>query len=156
MPTATYECLFLLDSTKTAGNIDGARGQLHTILEKFGAEILASRPWDDRRLAYPIKGHKKGLYYLVFFKADSLKMSEMDHDFRFCELILRHLVSHIDPKWETEMLEVARDDHRHAYQAMREESPDGGADGIPSIEGFDDGMDGDKPRRRPRAEADKV
>jgi len=149
MPSHTYECLFLLDSTKTSGNIDTAKGQLHTALEKYGAEILASRPWDDRRLAYPIKGHKKGQYYLIFFKCDSLKMIEMEHDFRLSELILRHLLIHIDPKWETEMLEVARDNHRQAYQAMREEAPEGGLD--PSIEGVPDDLNSDsKPRRRSR------
>jgi small subunit ribosomal protein S6 len=149
MPSHTYECLFLLDSTKTAGNIDSAKGQLHAGLEKYGAEILASRPWDDRRLAYPIKGHKKGQYYLIFFKCDSLKMTEMEHDFRLSELILRHMVIHIDPKWETEMLEVARDDHRQAYQAMREEAPEGGLE--PGMEGIPDDLNGDiKPRRRPR------
>jgi small subunit ribosomal protein S6 len=156
MPIANYECLFLLDSTKTSGNMDNARAQLHAVLEKYGAEILASRPWDDRRLAYPIKGHKKGQFYLIFFKCDSLKMSEMDHDFRLSELILRHLVSAIDPKWINEMLEVAKDEHRQAYQAMREEAPEGG-EGVPGLEGFDEMMDQDKPRRRPRSpEMDKA
>src|SRR5271166_3742974 len=150
MPSHTYECLFLLDSTKTSGNIDTAKGQLHAALEKYGSEILASRPWDDRRLAYPIKGHKKGQYYLIFFKCDSLKMAEMDHDFRLNELILRHLVSNIDPKWANELLEVAKDEHRQAYQAMREEAPEGGVDGVPGMEPFDDSMNGDRPRRRPR------
>src|SRR5262245_1003696 len=103
-----YECLLLLDSTKTSGNMDNAKTQLHAVLEKYGAEILASRPWDDRRLAYPIRGHKKGQYYLIFFKADSLKITEMEHDFRLSELILRHMVSNIDPKWVNELLEVAQ------------------------------------------------
>src|SRR5882672_3542753 len=80
MAIQNYECLFLLDTTKTSGNVDGAKAQLHATLEKYGAEILASRPWDDRRLAYPIKGQKKGLYFLIFFKADSLKITEMEHD----------------------------------------------------------------------------
>lgn len=151
MPVTHYECLFLLDTAKAAGNVDNAKAQLHATLEKYGAEILASRPWDDRRLAYPIKGHKKGLYFLIFFKADSLKITEMEHDFRLSELVLRHMVSHIDPKWVTEMLEVAKDDHRQAYQAMREETQE--SSGEAPIEGavdaFDDGGEG-RPRRGPR------
>ncbi len=147
MPLHSYECLFLLDSNKTSGNLDAARAQLHGILEKYGSDILASRPWDDRRLAYPIKGHKKGQYYLIFFKCESLKMIEMEHDFRLSELILRHLVTHFDRKWETEMLEVARDDHRLAYQAVRDE-PEGGSD--PAFEGVPDDMNADGKPRRPR------
>jgi small subunit ribosomal protein S6 len=148
MPSHTYECLFLLDPTKASGNLDTAKGQLQAMLDKYGAEILASRPWDDRRLAYPIKGHKKGQFFLIFFKCESLKMVEMEHDFRLSELILRHMVIHVDPKWETELLEVAKDEHRQAYQALREESPEGGLE--PGMEVPED-LNGDmKPRRRPR------
>jgi len=138
--------MFLLDSAKTSGNLDTAKSNLHGTLEKFGAEIIASRPWDDRRLAYPIKGHKKGQYYLIFFKCESLKMTEMENDFRLSELIVRHMVIHIEPKWLNELMEVAKDDHRLALQAMRDEAPEGGGDGMDEIPG----MDGDRPRRRPR------
>ena len=61
-----------------------------------------------RKLAYPIKGHKKGIYHLAYFKADSLKITEIDHDLRLNEVVLRHMISAIDPKWEEEMLAVAQ------------------------------------------------
>src|SRR5262245_45772580 len=170
MPVNSYECLFLLDPTKTAADMDGVKGQLHGTLEKYGAEILASRKWDDRKLAYPIKGHKKGVYHLTYFKADSRKMSEIDHDFRLNENILRHLISVIDPKWDEEMQAVARDDHRFALQVMHEESPEGGAgvgagpgsvpgvvsgeEGIPTDEGGE-GRQRRGPRRAPEAEVAK-
>src|SRR5205085_12364447 len=126
MPANVYECMFLLDTNKVAGDVPAAAKQLHAILERNHAEVLASRPWDDRRLAYPIKGHKKGLYYLTYFKADSKKVAELDHDFRLSEVILRHMISVIDPKWNEEMLAVAQDDHRFALQVMHEESEGGG------------------------------
>ena len=132
MPVNSYECLFLLDPTKTATDLEGVRTQLHHTLEKYGVEILASRKWDDRKLAYPIKGHKKGLYYLTYFKADSQKISELDHDFRLSEVIIRHMISVIDPKWNEAMLAVAQDDHRFALQVMHEEAPEGGAGAGPA------------------------
>jgi small subunit ribosomal protein S6 len=158
MPVNSYECLFLLDPTKTASDLDGVRAQLHQTLEKHGAEILASRKWDDRKLAYPIRGHKKGLYYLTYFKADSKKISEMELDFRLSEIILRHMVSVIDPKWNNEMLTVAQDEHRFALQLMHDESPEGGGGSAPAgpagppAEGAAPAGEGgeDRPRRGPR------
>jgi small subunit ribosomal protein S6 len=155
MPVNSYECLFLLDPTKTATDVDGVKAQLHGTLEKYGAEILASRKWDDRKLAYPIKGQKKGVYHLTYFKAESTKMVEIEHDFRLNENILRHMVSHVDPKWEDEMLAVARDDHRFAVQIMHEESPEGGPAGAPAGavgggEGGEGGPAEGGPRRGPR------
>jgi len=166
MPVNAYECLFLLDPTKTASDMDGVKGQLHATLEKYGSEILASRKWDDRKLAYPIKGQKKGVYHLIFFKVESRKVSEIEHDFRLSEAIMRHLVSAIDPKWYEEMFAVARDDHRFALQVMHEESPEGGAglaappgvlpveEGIPLEEGGE-GRPRRGPRRAPEAEVAK-
>ena len=169
MPVNSYECLFLLDPTKST-DLEAVKTQLHGTLEKFGAEILASRKWDDRKLAYPIKGHKKGVYYLTYFKAESKRLSELEHDFRLNDVILRHMVSAIDPKWDEEMLAVARDDHRSALQLMHEESPEGGAGpappGVPVAapvgEGAPAGGDegGERgprrgPRRSPEAEVGK-
>ena len=162
MPVNSYECLFLIDPTKASTDMDGIKGQLHGTLEKYGAEILASRKWDDRKLAYPIRGHKKGVYHLTFFKADSKKMSEIDHDFRLNEFILRHMISVIDPKWQEEMLAVARDDHRFALQVMHEESPVGGAAAPVAGPGLPPGEEGipvdvageERPRRGPRRPAE--
>ena len=70
MPASVYECMFLLDTNKVAGDVQAAAKQLHTILERNQAKVLASRPWDERRLAYPIRKHKKGLYYLTYFRTE--------------------------------------------------------------------------------------
>lgn len=161
MPVNSYECLFLLDPTKTTSDLDGATGQLKTVLEKYGAEILVSRKWDDRKLSYAIGGHKKGYYHLTFFKVDSKSITKIDHDFRvnLKELILRHMITVIDPKWNEEMLAVARDEQRFGLQLMHEEAPSdgGGLDvGGPIPEfGDDDGGRGRRPRRSPEAEVGK-
>src|SRR5881392_123237 len=99
MAANVYECMFLLDTNKVAGDVQAAAKQLHAVLEKNQAEILASRPWDERRLAYPIKGHKKGLYYLVYFRCEGKHLAVIENDFSLMrDLIVRTLVIHIDPK----------------------------------------------------------
>jgi len=56
MPVNPFKCLFLLDPSKKAADMDGVRTQLHHTLEMYGVEIIASRKCDDRKLAYPIEG----------------------------------------------------------------------------------------------------
>src|SRR5262249_31065788 len=116
MPANVYECMFLLDTNKVAGDVPGAAKQLHAILEKHHAEVLASRPWDERRLAYPISGHKKGLYYLTYFRSEGANLTGIYQDFALNEMILRSLVLHIDPKLVENMLRVAQDEHALALQ----------------------------------------
>lgn len=147
-----YECMFLLDATKVAGDVPAAAKQLHGILEKHQAEILASRPWDERRLAYPIKTHKKGLFYLTYFRADGTKVREIEQDISLNEIIVRSLVLRIDPKLVDTMLALARDEHALALHNVADEPADAVAAGVE--EGGEDGRPRRGPRR-PRDEGDK-
>jgi small subunit ribosomal protein S6 len=111
MAANVYECMFLLDSNKVAGDVNAASKQLHAILERNQAEVLASRPWDERRLAYPVKKHKKGLYYLTYFRAEGKTITGIERDCALNETILRTLILAIDPKLVDAMLTMARDEH---------------------------------------------
>src|SRR5918912_2206171 len=116
MPAIVYECMFLLDTNKVAGDVPAVAKQLHAILERNQAEVLASRPWDERRLAYPIKGQKKGLYYLTYFRTDGKNVVNIERDLALNETVLRSLILRVDPKLVEDMLAVARDQHQVALQ----------------------------------------
>ncbi|MFO0908826.1 MAG: 30S ribosomal protein S6 [Isosphaeraceae bacterium] len=72
--------------------------QVHDILHKYEAEVVAYRQWDERRLAYPVNGHKKGTYLLTYFKADGAKLKEIVADCHLSDLILRELILKVHPK----------------------------------------------------------
>src|SRR5437870_13437335 len=147
MPANVYECLFLLDTSKVAGDVSAAAKQIHTILERHQAEILASRPWDERRLAYPIKGQKKGLYYLTYFRTEGKNLIPIEQDMALNEMIMRSLVLRVDPKHVDTMLAIARDEHALALQ-LAPESSDAAEVGLE--EG--DGSRGPRRGRRPMEE----
>ncbi|MBP7333873.1 MAG: 30S ribosomal protein S6, partial [Candidatus Cloacimonas sp.] len=44
-----------------------------------------------RMLAYPIKKHKEGYYFVDYFKLDSLAVKKLKAQFNINENILRHL-----------------------------------------------------------------
>jgi len=90
--------MFLLDSTKVAVSWDNSVQQVHDILAKHNAEIVASRQWDERRLAYAVEGHKKGTYLLTYFRADGTALKEIVSDCQLSDLILRELILKVHPK----------------------------------------------------------
>src|SRR4051794_36530767 len=146
MPANVYECMFLLDTNKVAGDTATTMKQLHGILERNQAEVLISRPWDDRKLAYPIKGHKKGLYHLTYFRTDGKNLATIERDFALNETILRTLILYVDPKLVQDLLTLAQDERPVAYQSVHDAPPD------------DDGMgggDGDRGHRRGGRRDDK-
>lgn len=130
MPANVYECMFLLDTTKVAGDVPAATKALHAILERNQAEILASRPWDDRKLAYPIKkpgqpmSHKRGLYYLTYFRTEGKNVIGIERECALNEMILRLMILHVDPKLVDAMLTMARDEHAVHLQTVTEAPED--------------------------------
>jgi small subunit ribosomal protein S6 len=117
--------MFLLDTNKVAGDVPAAAKQIHGILERHSAEVLASRPWEERRLAYPIKGHKKGLYYLMYFRTDGKNIATIEHDLHLNETVLRSMMLYVEPKMVDTLLEVARDERVGvALQTVNEPPPD--------------------------------
>ncbi len=72
MATNVYEGLFIFDSDLYAKGPDDVSGQVAAVIEQFGGEVLLSRLWDERKLAYPIKGHRRGTYWLAYFKMQDI------------------------------------------------------------------------------------
>jgi len=107
LPVHTYEGMFLLDSNKAAAAWEESVKQVHDILAKHNAEIVASRQWDERRLAYPISGHKKGTYLLTYFKTEGSKLKEIVADCHLTDLILRELILKVHPKLEEQLVNQA-------------------------------------------------
>ena len=81
----TYEALFLLNASYATGSWDAAKGEVEHILHRANAEILHVRKWDERRLAYEIKGNKRGVYVLAFFKCEGPKVAGIERDVQLSE-----------------------------------------------------------------------
>jgi small subunit ribosomal protein S6 len=149
MAANVYECMFLLDTSKVAGDVVAADRSIRTILEKNHAEVLVSRSWDERRLSYPIGTQKKGLYYLTYFSAEGKCLTGIDHDCKLNEMIMRQLVLRIDPKMVETMLALAKGEHATALHNMQEDAAEE-AGLAPSGGGMSDKGDDGGPRRGKR------
>lgn len=86
-----YEAMFLFPSSALA-NLQAAVDHVLQILERTHAEIISMRKWDERKLAYEIKGNKRGVYFLVFFRAPAENMNHFERDCNLSELLLRSMV----------------------------------------------------------------
>lgn len=87
-----YEGLFLVDSAQAAADWDGINKVIETILKKAGADIVSIRKWDDRKLVYGINGKTRGTYILCYFRADGVKIQQIERDVQLSETIMRVLI----------------------------------------------------------------
>ena len=107
MADNVYEGMFLLDSNRFAADSNAVTSELTRILEKSGATVLAARPWQDTKLAYTIEGHRKGLYYLLYFRMDGTALPEVNLACKRSDVVLRQLILRLDPALVEPMLALA-------------------------------------------------
>jgi small subunit ribosomal protein S6 len=95
---AVYEGMFILDPAKFARDPGAAAQQVADLITTHGGTVLAARLWDERKLAYPINGHKKGVYWLTYFKMPGGGLTALERQCEITDEIIRKLVLKVDDR----------------------------------------------------------
>ena len=121
--------MFLIDSSKAGADWDGIIAAIRTILEKAEAEIDSIRKWDDRRLAYNIKGKSRGTYILSYFRVDGERIQDIEKSVRLSEKIMRVLIlsaeqlrpEDIEKETPATKVELEKEKRKAAREAAQED-----------------------------------
>jgi len=124
-----YEGMFILDSSRYGRDPEGVSGQIQEVIDKAGGEMLVHRLWDERRLAYPIKGQRKGTYWLTYFRLDSSQLSTVRRQYQLNENVLRMLFLKVEPRIVDALVAHAR-----TASFVPSEAPEEAA-AVPVVEG---------------------
>lgn len=108
MAENVYECMFIFNANAYARNPTGASNAVEEMVKSVGGEMLASRLWNEQKLAYPINGHRKGAYWLTYFRLETSKMVKFNRSCQLNDMILRHLAIKLDPRLVAPMVAVAK------------------------------------------------
>ena len=121
MSRNVYEAMFILDSNRYGRDPDGASGEIAELIKKAGGEILVSRLWEERRLAYPIKTQRKGTYWLMYVSMEPKQVAGLRRQLDITEAVLRFLLLKIEPRIVDALVAHAQSAPIHA--APPEEAP---------------------------------
>ncbi|MFQ5411382.1 MAG: 30S ribosomal protein S6 [Phycisphaerae bacterium] len=102
-----YEGMFLFDPALSS-NWSEAEVEINRLMERADAKLLGIKNWDERKLAYPIGGHKRGLYALTYFEAAADKLPGIERDVQLSEKCLRALLLRKD-KMTPELIQRSLD-----------------------------------------------
>jgi len=87
-----YETMFVLKSELSETERKDLFNQLSDAITKNQGEVLQAQVWaEKRKLAYPIKKHAEGMYYLIKFNIPAQKITELNRLYRLNENILRFM-----------------------------------------------------------------
>jgi len=90
--TQLYEGMFLLDNQAVRADWAQAKAAVTDALAKHGGVVRSARRWDERRLAYPIRGRKRATYLLTYFEQEGAATQGLRRDLDIEERVLRYLI----------------------------------------------------------------
>ncbi|MFK7766040.1 MAG: 30S ribosomal protein S6 [Mariniblastus sp.] len=123
MAENVYECMFIFNANAYARNPTGAANAVDGMVKSVGGDMLASRLWNEQKLAYPINGHRKGAYWLTYFRMDTSKMVKFNRSCQLNDMILRHLAIKLDPRLVDPMVAVAKGEVPPAPEDSSDDAP---------------------------------
>lgn len=97
-----YEGMFIFDPA-AAVEWANVEAEINRLIGRVGGQLIACKRWDERRLAYEIRGRKRGYYVLSYFRAPPDRIAALERDIQLSEHILRALLLRADHLTEEEM-----------------------------------------------------
>ncbi len=114
-----YETLYVLKPTLTDEETAANIAKIEEILVREGAEILATNKMGMRRLAYPVEKNERGVYTIVYFKAEGTVIAELERNLKFNEEVIKYLTVKYTKKKEVAQFEKLV----KAASVVKEEAP---------------------------------
>ena len=97
--------MFLIDNDLVRADWAAAKAIVTDLLEKHGATVQSARRWDERALAYPIKGRRRATYLLVYYGMEGDGIPGFQRDLEIQDGVLRYLNLRVEalPEGEDEL-----------------------------------------------------
>ncbi len=118
-----YETLYVLKPTLTDEETAANIAKIEEILVREGAEILATNKMGMRKLAYPVQKNERGVYTIVYFKAEGTVINELERNLKFNEEVIKFLTVRYSNKKETAQYEKLVREASKVEEPVKTEEP---------------------------------
>ncbi|MBN1486126.1 MAG: 30S ribosomal protein S6 [Anaerolineae bacterium] len=98
MTARNYELMFILNPGLNEEETEVVLQKIRGYLDEGNGEVLYFESWGLRKMAYTIKNHREGRYYLMQFTMETLKVKEFERNLLLLEDIVREQIIRMDNK----------------------------------------------------------
>ena len=88
-PPTLYETMYILDTELDDAQVAEQIGQIERVVAEAGGEVVATRDFRTRRLAYEIDGHTHGMYKLLYFHGTAEVVEALNTDLKTRMSVIR-------------------------------------------------------------------
>ena len=91
-----YEIMFIVKPDLEEKEITKTAKEFEKVLTDNGSKILSSKDLGQKELAYEIKDHKTGYYFLINVESNKDAINEFNRLANINESIIRHMIIKLD------------------------------------------------------------
>ena len=154
--TRDYELGFILNPEVNEEQSRSIVERIEQIVARYGGQVMRVNQWGRRRLAYPIKHNRDGLYMFIDMILTPETVGELDRTLKVSEEVLRHLIIKRDPKLAQKEREARAAAAAQAAAAPEGETPAGEETGAEEEQGTPVGEQVEAPEAPTAEESDFV
>ena len=99
MPEANtlYEAMYIINASLTPEEVEQVVGRIENHITENGGELVGTRDFGRRHLAYKIGHQSEGIYKITYFRGTGAVVDEVKHEFLLTETIVRGTVFLANP-----------------------------------------------------------
>jgi small subunit ribosomal protein S6 len=91
-----YELVVILSPELADDGLTAGIERVQQAVSSRGGAIVDVNNWGRRRLAYPIKRHLEGTYFVSQVRMDPTQVVDLENSLRISEDVIRHLIVRTD------------------------------------------------------------
>jgi len=88
-----YEAMVIIKPDMNKEELDRTVSSMQDAITKNGGKVESCQKWARRQLAYSIKKHREGDYYLLDFEAEPKSITAVENVYKLNESILRAMIT---------------------------------------------------------------
>jgi len=91
-----YELIFIVDPDQDEEGVAAVTDRITKVITDAKGEVIRVDVWGQRKLAYPIKKFREGIYVLLNAQITPEGLAELDRTLKLTEPVIRHLLVRAD------------------------------------------------------------
>jgi ribosomal protein S6 len=87
-----YEATILIRAAAARADLEGSIAAVRGVYEAEGLKFTTLEKWEERKLAYPIKGETSAVYLIGYLVGDTQTVAKVERRAQLGDVILRQLI----------------------------------------------------------------
>ncbi|PKL72183.1 30S ribosomal protein S6 [Candidatus Kuenenbacteria bacterium HGW-Kuenenbacteria-1] len=119
-----YDLLYIISNQFTDLEISSVKEQIEFLLQKNDGNIIKTIEIGRRKLSYPIKQARYGIYFRVFFNLEPINSKKLNKDLRLNSNIIRYQIIKTKPSLIEKSLTKIPSEVKISKEEEKEEEED--------------------------------